>query len=97
MTGSVAADLHTSESAAGQMVTLFALCYALAAPVFATAPAGRPAKTILTAALLLFTVANALTALACKPGRAARRPGPGGRRRECLLTHGRRHGRLPRR
>ncbi|MEU9322438.1 MFS transporter [Streptomyces canus] len=60
----VAADLHTSESAAGQMVTLFTLCYALAAPVFATALAGRPAKTILTAALLLFTAANALTALA---------------------------------
>jgi predicted MFS family arabinose efflux permease len=38
----VAADLHTSESAAGQMVTLFTLCYALAAPVFATALAGRP-------------------------------------------------------
>ncbi|MFE1833375.1 MFS transporter [Streptomyces sviceus] len=60
----VAADLHTSESAAGQMVTLFTLCYALAAPVFATALAGRPAKTILTAALLLFTAANALTAVA---------------------------------
>ncbi|MEU9172710.1 MFS transporter [Streptomyces sp. NPDC048420] len=60
----VAADLHTSESAAGQMVTLFTLCYALAAPVFATALAGRPARTILTAALLLFTAANALTALA---------------------------------
>ena len=60
----VAADLHTSESAAGQMVTVFTLCYALAAPVFATALAGRPAKTILTGALLLFTAANALTALA---------------------------------
>lgn len=60
----VAADLHTSESAAGQMVTLFTLCYALAAPVFATALAGRPAKTVLTAALLLFTAANALTAVA---------------------------------
>ncbi|MEW2557813.1 MFS transporter [Streptomyces griseorubiginosus] len=60
----VAADLHTSESAAGQMVTLFTLCYALAAPVFATALAGRPAKTVLTAALLLFTLANALTAVA---------------------------------
>ncbi|MEV1077517.1 MFS transporter [Streptomyces sp. NPDC050211] len=60
----VAADLHTSESAAGQMVTVFTLCYALAAPVFATALAGRPARTILTTALLLFTAANALTALA---------------------------------
>lgn len=60
----VAGDLHTSESAAGQMVTLFTLCYALAAPVFATALAGRPAKTVLTAALLLFTLANALTAVA---------------------------------
>ncbi|MFF1308618.1 MFS transporter [Streptomyces sp. NPDC058307] len=60
----VAADLHTSESAAGQMVTLFTLCYALAAPVFATALAGRPAKTVLSAALLLFTAANALTAVA---------------------------------
>ncbi|MEU0024581.1 MFS transporter [Streptomyces sp. NPDC006335] len=60
----VAADLHTGEAAAGQMVTVFTLCYALAAPVFATALAGRPARTVLTAALLLFTAANALTALA---------------------------------
>jgi predicted MFS family arabinose efflux permease len=60
----VAAELHTGEAAAGQMVTLFTLCYALAAPVFATALAGKPAKTVLTAALLLFTAANALTALA---------------------------------
>ncbi|MFJ9410517.1 MFS transporter [Streptomyces sp. NPDC101393] len=60
----VAGDLHVSASAAGQMVTVFTLCYALAAPVFATVLAGRPARVILSLALLVFTLANALSALA---------------------------------
>ncbi|MBX7549669.1 MFS transporter [Streptomyces sp. NPDC004232] len=60
----VADDLAVSEASAGQMVTVFTLCYALAAPVFATALAGRPAKVVLACALAVFTVGNALTALA---------------------------------
>ncbi|MEU6660867.1 MFS transporter [Streptomyces sp. NPDC046821] len=60
----VADDLHVAESSAGQMVTVFTLCYATAAPVFATALAGRSAKAVLACALTVFTVGNALTALA---------------------------------
>ncbi|WP_053926439.1 MFS transporter [Streptomyces chattanoogensis] len=59
----VAGDLHVSASAAGQMVTVFTLCYALAAPVFATVLAGRPARVILSLALTVFTLANALSAV----------------------------------
>jgi predicted MFS family arabinose efflux permease len=60
----VADDLDVSEASAGQMVTVFTLCYALAAPVFAAALAGRPARTVLACALAVFTAGNALTALA---------------------------------
>ncbi|MFG3207590.1 MFS transporter [Streptomyces sp. NPDC048192] len=60
----VADDLGVSEASAGQMVTVFTLCYALAAPVFAAALAGRPAKIVLACALAVFTAGNALTAVA---------------------------------
>ncbi|WP_217242571.1 MFS transporter [Streptomyces sp. AC555_RSS877] len=60
----VAGDLHVTESSAGQMVTVFTLCYALAAPFFATALAGRPARVVLGVALAVFTLGNALTAVA---------------------------------
>ncbi|MCX5207357.1 MFS transporter [Streptomyces sp. NBC_00237] len=60
----VSADLNISASSAGQMVTVFTLCYALGGPVFATLLAKRPAKTVLAVALLVFTIGNALTALA---------------------------------
>ncbi|MEW9516115.1 MFS transporter [Streptomyces tubercidicus] len=60
----VATDLHVSEASAGQMVTVFTLCYALGAPVFATVLAGRPAKVVLGCALLVFSAGNVLTALA---------------------------------
>ncbi|GKQ40547.1 MFS transporter [Streptomyces sp. A012304] len=60
----VASGLRVSEASAGQMVTVFTLCYALAAPVFATALAGRPAKVVLACALAVFSVGNALSALA---------------------------------
>ncbi|MGW1259006.1 MFS transporter [Streptomyces sp. NPDC002513] len=60
----VAGDLHVAESSAGQMVTVFTLCYAVAAPVFATVLAGRSAKAVLACALTVFTIGNALTALA---------------------------------
>ncbi|MEV6672191.1 MFS transporter [Streptomyces sp. NPDC051162] len=59
----VADDLHESASATGQMVTVFTLCYALAAPFFATVLAGRPARMTLSLALIVFTVANGLSAV----------------------------------
>ncbi|MBB6174184.1 putative MFS family arabinose efflux permease [Nocardiopsis mwathae] len=61
---SVAADLDVPQATAGQMVTVFTLCYALAAPVFATLLSGRPARAVLGLALAVFTVANGLSALA---------------------------------
>ncbi|EMF02115.1 MFS transporter [Streptomyces mobaraensis] len=60
----VADGLDVSASSAGQMVTVFTLCYALGGPVFATLLAARPAKTVLGVALVVFTLGNALTALA---------------------------------
>ncbi|MFE0173618.1 MFS transporter [Streptomyces sp. NPDC059002] len=60
----VSKDLHVSASSAGQMVTVFTLCYALGGPVFATLLAKRSAKVVLGVALVVFTVGNALTALA---------------------------------
>ncbi|MEU8887115.1 MFS transporter [Streptomyces sp. NPDC048442] len=60
----VSAGLRVSASSAGQMVTVFTLCYALGGPVFATLLAKRSSKVVLGVALLVFTVGNALTALA---------------------------------
>ncbi|MFF0739325.1 MFS transporter [Streptomyces sp. NPDC004111] len=60
----VSRDLNISASSAGQMVTVFTLCYALGGPVFATVLAKRSAKVLLAVALVVFTLGNALTALA---------------------------------
>jgi predicted MFS family arabinose efflux permease len=61
---SVAASLHTSVSLAGQMVTLYALSYAIAAPVMAAVAGGWPRKPLLISALGIFVVGNAISALA---------------------------------
>jgi DHA1 family inner membrane transport protein len=60
----VAASLHTSVSVAGQMVTLYALSYAVMAPVLAAAAGGWPRKLILVLALGIFVAGNAISALA---------------------------------
>ncbi|WHM38110.1 MFS transporter [Streptomyces sp. BPTC-684] len=60
----VSDDLDVSVSAAGQMITVFALAYAVLAPVLATATAKWPRLHTLLTALTVFTVANALSALA---------------------------------
>ncbi|MGV9267976.1 MFS transporter [Kitasatospora sp. NPDC003701] len=62
--GPVAADLGVSVAAAGQMVTVFALAYALAAPVLAALTARWPRRRLLLTALTVFTAANALSAVA---------------------------------
>ncbi|HVE07368.1 MAG TPA: MFS transporter [Paraburkholderia sp.] len=59
----VAASLHTSVSLAGLMVTFYALTYAVAAPVMAAVAGGWPRKPLLVAALGIFVVGNALTAV----------------------------------
>ncbi|MGW5941139.1 MFS transporter [Streptomyces celluloflavus] len=62
--GLVARDLEVSVQEAGQMVTVFALSYALLAPVLATATARWPRRRLLLTALTVFTVANVLSAVA---------------------------------
>ncbi|WP_172384441.1 MFS transporter [Streptomyces sp. MNP-20] len=64
----VADDLDTTVSLAGQMVTVFTLAYAVSAPLVAGLFAGARPRVLLIAALAVFTVGNALTALA--PGLA---------------------------
>lgn len=58
------ADFRLGSSQMGQAVSVFTLCYALAAPIFATLLAGKPVRRILLIALAIFTLANAATALA---------------------------------
>lgn len=61
---SVARDLHTSVSLAGQMVTFYAITYALLAPVMAALTGGWPRKRLLLTALCIFVLGNLLTAMA---------------------------------
>ena len=60
----IAEDLGISVSLAGQMVTVFALCYAIFAPVAATLLAGACKKKVMLATMLLFTVGNVVCAMA---------------------------------
>ncbi|MBH5336369.1 MFS transporter [Streptomyces pactum] len=64
----VSDDLGVSVSAAGQMVTVFALSYALLAPVLAALTASWPRRRLLLTALTVFTIGNALSALAPEYG-----------------------------
>jgi predicted MFS family arabinose efflux permease len=61
---SVAESLHTSVSLAGQMVTLYALSYAVMAPVMAAVAGGWPRKLLLVSALGIFVAGNVMSALA---------------------------------
>src|SRR5689334_7298024 len=59
----VARGLNVSISAAGQLVTIFALAYAILGP-FLTAVATRfPIHRVLLGALIIFTIGNVLAAL----------------------------------
>jgi predicted MFS family arabinose efflux permease len=60
----VAASLHTSVSLAGQMVTVYALSYAVMAPVMAALLAGWPRKLLLVSALGVFVAGNVISAMA---------------------------------
>ncbi|MFF3005323.1 MFS transporter [Kitasatospora sp. NPDC057940] len=62
--GPIAADLGVSVPAAGQLVTVFALGYALLAPALAALTARWPRRRLLLTALAVFSAANALSALA---------------------------------
>ncbi|MCA2224827.1 MFS transporter [Nonomuraea aurantiaca] len=57
-------DLDISLSAAGQLMTVFALAYALLSPVLAALTARLSRRRVLLIALAVFVLGNALTALA---------------------------------
>ena len=61
---SVAASLETSVSLAGQMVAVYALSFAIMAPVMAAVGGGWPRKPLLVSALAIFVVGNVTSALA---------------------------------
>lgn len=61
---SVAHDLNTSISLAGQMVTIYALSFAVLAPVMAALTGTWPRKALLVSALGIFVAGNAISALA---------------------------------
>ncbi|VTU23914.1 Purine efflux pump PbuE [Variovorax sp. PBL-H6] len=60
----VAQSLHTSVSLAGQMVTVYALSYAVMAPVMAALAGGWSRKVLLVSALGVFVAGNVISALA---------------------------------
>ncbi|WP_428815121.1 MFS transporter [Streptomyces albus subsp. chlorinus] len=57
-------SLHVSVGAAGQMVNVFSLAYALLSPVLAALTSRWSRRTVLIAALALFAAGNMVTALA---------------------------------
>jgi predicted MFS family arabinose efflux permease len=60
----VAGSLNVSVSVAGQMVTVYALSYALLSPLIAAFASHWPRKRLLLAGLAVFIVGNMITALA---------------------------------
>lgn len=60
----LARDLGVSVGAAGQVTTVFALAYALAAPVLSVLSEAWPRRAALLAGFALFTAGNVLSALA---------------------------------
>ncbi|MEV3869965.1 MFS transporter [Streptomyces sp. NPDC049906] len=60
----IASGLDVSTAAAGQLVTVFSVTYALAAPPLAVATARLPRRPVIVGGLVLFALTNVLTALA---------------------------------
>lgn len=60
----LAADLHVTTGQTGQLMTLFALAFALGAPVLAVFFDPAPRRRTLMGGLLVFAAANALAAIA---------------------------------
>ncbi|MFC9894951.1 MFS transporter [Nocardia sp. NPDC127579] len=60
----LATELQVSTATAGSAITVFALAYALGAPLLATATAHVPRRALLVTALLVLALANLASALA---------------------------------
>ncbi|WP_078394406.1 MFS transporter [Shouchella patagoniensis] len=59
----IAAEMNVSIAATGQLVTAFALAYAIGAPIWGTIAYRFDIKKLLVFSMLLFTVSNALSAV----------------------------------
>lgn len=60
----IAADFNSSVATAGQLITIFALAYAIGSPILSALCGGLDRRRLLVMALLAFTVSNLLAALA---------------------------------
>src|SRR5258708_20833685 len=60
----VARGLHVSISAAGQLVTIFAVAYAILGPFLAAAATRFPIRRVLLGSLIVFVLGNVLASLA---------------------------------
>ncbi|GAA0938431.1 MFS transporter [Nonomuraea longicatena] len=60
----ISRDLGVSAAVAGQLVTVFALAYAVLSPLLAAVTARVPRKRLMLVALVLFVIGNVLTVLA---------------------------------
>jgi predicted MFS family arabinose efflux permease len=62
----IAADLQVSLASTGQLVTVYALAYAIGSPILAVAFNNLDRRTLLILALCCFIAANLLAAVAAK-------------------------------
>ena len=62
--GGVSEDLSVSVSAAGYLVTVFAVAYAVGSPILVSATGRMARRRLLVAALILFALANGAAAFA---------------------------------
>jgi MFS transporter, DHA1 family, inner membrane transport protein len=60
---SIARSLDSSLALAGQLVTIYALAYALGSPLITTATANWPRRSVLVGSLLLFALVNVFSAI----------------------------------
>ncbi|PRX01068.1 UNVERIFIED_ORG: putative MFS family arabinose efflux permease [Actinomadura viridilutea] len=60
----IASDLEVSEAVAGQLVTVFSVTYAAAAPILAVATARVPRRLLIVGGLAVFAVVNVVTVFA---------------------------------
>lgn len=59
----IANDMSVTIAAAGQLVTAFAIAYAIGAPLFGTLTMNFPLKSLLVISMLVFAIANAISAV----------------------------------
>ena len=59
----IAEDMNVSIAMAGQLVTAFAIAYAMGAPVLGTVTFNMPLKVLLVCSMSVFTIANGLSAI----------------------------------